>query len=73
MFHTQPSSDITMRQLGRSLGLCVTPYPVEPYSCYLCDHTTYRKIKKKVVIKYDVKQVRISAGDGTNIKHILLL
>ena len=27
------------RQLGRSLGLCITPYyPVEPYSYYLCDH-----------------------------------
>ena len=43
MFHTQPSSDITIRQLARSLGLCVTPYPVEPYSCYyLCGHTTYQ-------------------------------
>ena len=60
MFHTQPSSDITMRQLARSLGLCVTPYPVEPYSCYyLCDHTTYQYILEgSNNILYYVKQVR---------------
>ena len=33
---------------------------------------TIQHIIKKVVIIYDVKQVRNSAGDGTNIKYILL-
>ena len=38
---------------------------------HICE--TIQHIMKKVVIIYDVKQVRNSAGDGTNIKHILLL
>ena len=27
------------------------PYPVDPYSCYMCDHTYY--IVKRIVLKYD--------------------
>ena len=26
------------------------PYPVDPYSCYICDHTY---IVKRIVLKYD--------------------